>query len=85
MPRSRDGVETVIGHGESWAEAIEDIEWADGDVLVVGSSSIGPVARVFLGSRASKIVRVLAGAGRRRAAGGARLGAAAHRPGDAAR
>jgi nucleotide-binding universal stress UspA family protein len=26
-------------------------------VLVVGSSSIGPVARVFLGSRASKIVR----------------------------
>ena len=28
-----------------------------GDVLVVGSSSIGPVARVFLGSRAAKIVR----------------------------
>jgi len=26
-------------------------------VLVVGSSSIGPVARVFLGSRATKIVR----------------------------
>jgi nucleotide-binding universal stress UspA family protein len=26
-------------------------------VLVVGSSSIGPVARVFLGSRSSKIVR----------------------------
>jgi nucleotide-binding universal stress UspA family protein len=26
-------------------------------VLVVGSSSIGPIARVFLGSRASRIVR----------------------------
>jgi nucleotide-binding universal stress UspA family protein len=26
-------------------------------VLVVGSSSIGPLARVFLGSRATKIVR----------------------------
>ena len=26
-------------------------------MLVVGSSSIGPVARVFLGSRADKIVR----------------------------
>jgi nucleotide-binding universal stress UspA family protein len=49
--------ETVIGHGETWADAIDDVEWADGDVLVVGSSSIGPVARVFLGSRASKIVR----------------------------
>ena len=53
-----EGVETVVGHGETWAEAIDDVEWADGDVLVVGSSSIGPVARVFLGSRASKIVRV---------------------------
>jgi nucleotide-binding universal stress UspA family protein len=49
--------ELVIGHGSSWDEALEDIEWADGDVLAVGSSSIGPVARVFLGSRASKIVR----------------------------
>ena len=33
------------------------MEWEDGEVLVVGSSAIGPVARVFLGSRASKIVR----------------------------
>jgi nucleotide-binding universal stress UspA family protein len=47
----------VVGRGESWEEAIEDVEWEDGDVLVVGSSSIGPVARVFLGSRATKIVR----------------------------
>jgi nucleotide-binding universal stress UspA family protein len=51
------GLETVVGHGESWDEALEDVEWDDGDVLVVGSSSIGPVARVFLGSRSSKIVR----------------------------
>jgi nucleotide-binding universal stress UspA family protein len=47
----------VVGRGETWEEAIEDLEWEDGDVLVVGSSSIGPVARVFLGSRATKIVR----------------------------
>ena len=26
-------------------------------MLVVGSSSVGPIARVFLGSRSSKIVR----------------------------
>ena len=36
---------------------MEDVDWADGDVLVVGSSSLGPIARVFLGSRAAKIVR----------------------------
>jgi nucleotide-binding universal stress UspA family protein len=49
--------ELVVGRGETWETAIEDVDWEDGDVLVVGSSSIGPVARVFLGSRATKIVR----------------------------
>jgi nucleotide-binding universal stress UspA family protein len=53
-----EGIDIVVGRGETWEEAIEDVEWADGDVLVVGSSAIGPIARVFLGSRASKIVRV---------------------------
>jgi nucleotide-binding universal stress UspA family protein len=47
----------VIGYGESWDEALEDVDWEEGDVLVVGSSSVGPVAQVFLGSRANKIVR----------------------------
>ena len=51
------GLETAVGHGETWEEALDDVEWQDGEVLVVGSSAIGPVARVFLGSRASKIVR----------------------------
>jgi nucleotide-binding universal stress UspA family protein len=50
-------IDAVIGHGEKWDEALEDIEWDDGDVLVVGSSAIGPVERVFLGSNSSKIVR----------------------------
>jgi nucleotide-binding universal stress UspA family protein len=50
--------EFVVGRGETFEEAIEDVEWEDGDVLVVGSSELGPVARVFLGSHATKIVRV---------------------------
>ena len=50
-------VEAVIGRGSSWAEAIDDIGWNEGDVLVVGSSELGPVAQVFLGSRATKILR----------------------------
>jgi nucleotide-binding universal stress UspA family protein len=52
-----DGLDVAIGHGSDWEDAIEDIEWDDGDVLVVGSSSIGPVAQLFLGSRAAKIIR----------------------------
>jgi nucleotide-binding universal stress UspA family protein len=47
----------VVGRGRDWADALADVEWTDGDLLVVASSSAGPVARVFLGSRASKIVR----------------------------
>ena len=50
-------VETVVGHGESWEEAIDDVGWDDDDVLVVGSSAVGPIAQVFLGSRGSKILR----------------------------
>jgi nucleotide-binding universal stress UspA family protein len=52
-----DGLDVVIAQGSDWEDAIEEVEWSDGDVLVVGSSSIGPVAQLFLGSRAAKIIR----------------------------
>jgi len=57
LPAVPPQLDTVIGYGESWEEAIDDVEWDDGDVLVVGSSAVGPVAQVFVGSRATKIVR----------------------------
>ena len=38
-------------------EALEALEWDQGDVLVVGSSSASFTARLFLGSTATKIVR----------------------------
>jgi nucleotide-binding universal stress UspA family protein len=47
----------VIGQGHDWETALNDIEWHDGDLLVIGSSESGPVARVFLGSRAAKVIR----------------------------
>jgi nucleotide-binding universal stress UspA family protein len=50
-------VEAVVGQGTSWGDAIEDVAWDTGDVMVIGSSRRGPVSRVFLGSRAAKIVR----------------------------
>ena len=45
-----------IGKGSTWDEAVDDIAWSDGDVLVVGSSSLRPVSRVFLRSRATKML-----------------------------
>ncbi len=50
-------LDVVIGHGEDWGDALYHIDWDDGDILLVGSSAVAPVARVFLGSRSSKIVR----------------------------
>jgi nucleotide-binding universal stress UspA family protein len=50
-------VDVVVGQGLTWSEALEDAPWCAGDVLAVGSSSAGPAARVFLGTRASKILR----------------------------
>ena len=49
--------EIVIGEGRDWGEALDEIDWVPGDVLVVGSSDAGPLSRVFLGSHAAKIIR----------------------------
>jgi nucleotide-binding universal stress UspA family protein len=54
VPRA---LEQVVGDGYGWREAMGNAQWALGDLLMVGSSSHGPVASVFLGSRASKILR----------------------------
>ncbi len=37
--------------------ALKEVDWQDGDLLVIGSSESGLVALVFLGSRAAKIIR----------------------------
>jgi hypothetical protein len=30
-------VETVVGHGHDWEEALHNFKWRDGEVLVIGS------------------------------------------------
>jgi nucleotide-binding universal stress UspA family protein len=50
-------VDVVIGTGTEWPEAVDDIAWELGDVLLLGSAAAGPLAQVFLGTTASKILR----------------------------
>ncbi|MFT3876309.1 MAG: universal stress protein [Propioniciclava sp.] len=52
-----DRLELRLVEGAYWNAAISSLDWADGDILVVGSSSTHRLAQVFLGSSASKIVR----------------------------
>ena len=50
-------VEHVVAVGRSWGGAIDQLDWGKGDVLVLGSSmSSSLMARVFLGSSATKII-----------------------------
>lgn len=49
--------ELAVGMGYDWADAIAGIEWRPDDVLVVGSSHAGPLSRVFVGKRSTKIMR----------------------------
>jgi nucleotide-binding universal stress UspA family protein len=43
--------------GPRWDDALDALTWADGEVLVVGSSRLGGGSRIFLGTNAIKIVR----------------------------
>jgi nucleotide-binding universal stress UspA family protein len=49
-------VDVVVGQGDTWGEAMHDVAWVDGDILVVGTSSTS-LSQFFLGSHATKIVR----------------------------
>jgi nucleotide-binding universal stress UspA family protein len=57
LPRLPSAIESVVGYGTDWEGAIEEIGWQNGDLLAVGSSPAGPVERVLIGSRSSRIVR----------------------------
>ncbi len=50
-------VEVVVGSGHDWREAVENVPWEAGDMLLLGSGAAGQAAQVFLGSAASKILR----------------------------
>lgn len=46
-----------VVRGKSWPEALRAAEWQEGEIMALGTSSRGEIRRVFLGSRAAKIIR----------------------------
>lgn len=48
-------LEVVTGHG--WPEALDKVDWQDGEILALGTAPRGEIRRVFLGSRGAKIIR----------------------------
>ena len=52
-------VTTAVVEGASVEEAVEKLTWRDGDLLMLGSSRLAPPRRLFIGSTAARILRVL--------------------------
>jgi nucleotide-binding universal stress UspA family protein len=52
-------VTSMIVDGPTVEGAVAKLEWHDGDLIMVGSSRLGAPRRLFLGSTAAKMLRVL--------------------------
>lgn len=52
-------VTSMIVDGRTVEEAVSKLQWRDGDVIMVGSSRLSAPKRLFLGSTAAKMLRVL--------------------------
>ncbi len=52
-----DDASFVVASGTSWSDALASVDWLPNELLVLGSSTSGTLRRVFLGTRATKIVR----------------------------
>ncbi len=52
-------VTSTITDGATIEDAVNKLEWHEGDMIVVGSSRLAPPRRLFLGSTAAKMLRVL--------------------------
>ena len=52
-------VTSAIVEGSTVEDAVSKLEWQDGDLIMVGSSRLSAPKRLFLGSTAAKMLRVL--------------------------
>ena len=52
-----EDVQLQVVTGNGWDQALDAAEWLDGELLALGTSPQGAIARVFLGSKGAKIVR----------------------------
>lgn len=51
--------DAIVASGDSIEDAITRLDWEDGEFVIVGSSRLAQPRRLFLGSTAAKMLRVL--------------------------
>ena len=57
--RAEAKTEVVVAQGRSIEEAVDRLDWEDGEVLLIGSSRLAKGRSIFLGSTANRILRAL--------------------------
>jgi nucleotide-binding universal stress UspA family protein len=48
---------SALGDGATWRAALGSLPWVNEELLIIGSSRLGPIMRVFIGSNSGKIAR----------------------------
>ena len=48
-----------VAHGRTFEEAVDSIDWLEGELVIVGSSRLAQKRQIFLGSMANKVLRAL--------------------------
>jgi nucleotide-binding universal stress UspA family protein len=57
LTRQQPPLAIAVTVKETWEEALGSFDWLPGEMLVLGSSRMGVLKRVFLGSNANKIIQ----------------------------
>lgn len=59
LTRGRSEVTGVVAQGRTIENAVDDLEFDDGEVVIIGSSRLARTNQLFLGTTASKVLRSL--------------------------
>lgn len=52
-----EGIESLVADGDTVEEALDELHWGPGDVVVIGSGRLAPPRRAFLGSMSARILK----------------------------
>ncbi|AOT02218.1 universal stress protein [Arthrobacter sp. U41] len=58
LPEGHD-VSVEVAHGRTIEEAIDDLDWDEGEIMIVGSSRLAEKNKLFIGSTAHKVLLAL--------------------------
>ncbi len=56
---TRTDVTSTVAEGSTIENAVEDLPWNEGEVVIIGSSRLAEHRKIFMGNTANKLLRAL--------------------------